>query len=137
MSDVNTGEESVEKARVRKKLPACTVDEMMGSDDVERAGDEASVDDGERGGDADVRGEERVRDHDKSAFSEDSSFSTSMASRPPTRPPHPNTVLDTHHGRVLCIADIRGHLSVLNDLAREHNAVAIIHTGDLGFFGLS
>ncbi|KAG5352298.1 hypothetical protein C0989_002900 [Termitomyces sp. Mn162] len=66
-----------------------------------------------------------------------------MASRPPTRSPLPrqvNTqtaVLDTHHGRVLCIADIRGHLSVLNDFAREHNAVAIIHTGDFGFFDAS
>ncbi|KAG6874004.1 hypothetical protein C0995_007961 [Termitomyces sp. Mi166 len=63
-----------------------------------------------------------------------------MASRPPTRSPLPrlvNTqtaVLDTHNGRVLCIADIRGHLSVLNDFARDNNAVAIIHTGDFGFF---
>ncbi|KAG6885783.1 hypothetical protein C0993_009888 [Termitomyces sp. T159_Od127] len=63
-----------------------------------------------------------------------------MASRPPTRSPLPrqvNTqtaVLDTHLGRVLCIADIRGHLSALNGFAREHNAVAIIHTGDFGFF---
>lgn len=44
-------------------------------------------------------------------------------------------VLDTHHGRLLCIADIRGKLSSLNDLAREANAKAIIHTGDFGFFG--
>lgn len=76
----------------------------------------------------------------------------SNASRPPSsRPagsPNPNTrpapqvkvntqttVLDTHHGRLLCIADIRGKLSSLNDLAREVNAKAIIHTGDFGFFG--
>jgi hypothetical protein len=73
------------------------------------------------------------------------------SSRPPstsTRPPasphprqgHPvNTqtkVLDTNHGRILCIADIRGRLSALNDLAREANAKAIIHTGDFGFFGM-
>lgn len=44
-------------------------------------------------------------------------------------------VFDTGHGRILCIADIRGRLSALNDLAREVNAVAIIHTGDFGFFG--
>ncbi|KAL0949104.1 hypothetical protein HGRIS_009193 [Hohenbuehelia grisea] len=43
-------------------------------------------------------------------------------------------VLDTAHGRILCIADIRGHLSTLNDLARDANAKAIIHTGDFGFF---
>jgi hypothetical protein len=56
--------------------------------------------------------------------------------------PHPRTVntqtkvLDTNHGRILCIADIRGRLSALNDLAREVNAKAIIHTGDFGFFGM-
>jgi hypothetical protein len=44
-------------------------------------------------------------------------------------------VIDTNHGRLLCIADIRGRLSALNDLAREVNAKAIIHTGDFGFFG--
>ena len=72
------------------------------------------------------------------------------ASRPaststrPTASPHPNPpfqvntqtkVFDTAHGRLLCIADIRGRLSALNDLAREANAFAIIHTGDFGFFG--
>lgn len=41
---------------------------------------------------------------------------------------------DTAHGRILCIADIRGRLSAINDLAREVNAVAVIHTGDFGFF---
>ncbi|KAJ7744682.1 Ser/Thr protein phosphatase [Mycena metata] len=58
--------------------------------------------------------------------------------RPGVSPlPRVNTqtkVLDTAHGRVLCIADIRGRLSALNDLAREANAHAIIHTGDFGFF---
>lgn len=44
-------------------------------------------------------------------------------------------VFDTGHGRLLCIADIRGRLSALNDLAREVGASAIIHTGDFGFFG--
>ncbi|KAF7362485.1 Ser/Thr protein phosphatase [Mycena venus] len=60
------------------------------------------------------------------------------AARPGVSPlPRVNTqtkVLDTAHGRVLCIADIRGRLSALNDLAREANAHAIIHTGDFGFF---
>ena len=42
--------------------------------------------------------------------------------------------LDSGHARVLCIADIRGKLSALNDLARQENAAAIIHTGDFGFF---
>ncbi|KDQ65116.1 hypothetical protein JAAARDRAFT_28777 [Jaapia argillacea MUCL 33604] len=46
-------------------------------------------------------------------------------------------VFDSVHGRLLCIADIRGRLSALNDLAREVNAVAIIHTGDFGFFEAS
>ncbi|KAJ6534023.1 hypothetical protein DFH09DRAFT_993244 [Mycena vulgaris] len=58
--------------------------------------------------------------------------------RPAVSPlPRVNTqtkVLDTAHGRILCIADIRGRLSALNDLAREANAHAIIHTGDFGFF---
>ncbi|KAF5349334.1 hypothetical protein D9758_011757 [Tetrapyrgos nigripes] len=43
-------------------------------------------------------------------------------------------VFDTAQGRILCIADIRGRLSGLNELAREANAVAVIHTGDFGFF---
>lgn len=68
------------------------------------------------------------------------STSTRPAASPhPRAQPHQvNTqtkVLDTVHGRILCIADIRGRLSALNDLAREANAKAIIHTGDFGFFG--
>ncbi|KAH6915455.1 Ser/Thr protein phosphatase [Coprinopsis sp. MPI-PUGE-AT-0042] len=66
----------------------------------------------------------------------------STSTRPPVSPlPKHNfqvntqtKVLDTNHGRILCIADIRGRLSALNDLAREANAKAIIHTGDFGFF---
>jgi hypothetical protein len=45
-----------------------------------------------------------------------------------------NIALDSGHARVLCIADIRGKLAALNDLARHENAAAIIHTGDFGFF---
>ncbi|KAF9458002.1 hypothetical protein BDZ94DRAFT_1201831 [Collybia nuda] len=71
-----------------------------------------------------------------------SSRPASTSTRPAISPlPRPqqqvNTqtkVLDTTHGRILCIADIRGRLSALNDLAREANAKAIIHTGDFGFF---
>ncbi|EGO01480.1 hypothetical protein SERLA73DRAFT_103282 [Serpula lacrymans var. lacrymans S7.3] len=55
--------------------------------------------------------------------------------RPPIQYVNTQTkVLDTVHGRILCIADIRGRLSALNELAREANAKAVIHTGDFGFF---
>jgi hypothetical protein len=57
---------------------------------------------------------------------------------PSPRPYQVNTqtkLIDAVHGRILCVADIRGRLSSLNDLARETNAKAIIHTGDFGFFG--
>ncbi|KAI0273103.1 hypothetical protein BGY98DRAFT_1120327 [Russula aff. rugulosa BPL654] len=56
---------------------------------------------------------------------------------PSPRPHQVNTqtkLIDTVHGRILCVADIRGHFSSLNDLAREENAKAVIHTGDFGFF---
>ena len=67
----------------------------------------------------------------------------SASTRPPVSPLPRQTyqvntqtkVLDTTQGRILCIADIRGRLSALNDLARDANAKAIIHTGDFGFFG--
>ncbi|KAI0269422.1 hypothetical protein BC834DRAFT_820350 [Gloeopeniophorella convolvens] len=63
--------------------------------------------------------------------------STSTRPGPSPRPYQVNSqtkVIDTVHGRILCLADIRGRLSSLNDLAREANAKAIIHTGDFGFF---
>ncbi|KAG6864239.1 hypothetical protein C0991_011136, partial [Blastosporella zonata] len=66
----------------------------------------------------------------------------SASTRPPVSPlprqvnTH-TTVLDTAHGRILCIADIRGRLSALDDLARDAGAKAIIHTGDFGFFEAS
>ncbi|KAM6495516.1 Ser/Thr protein phosphatase [Amanita muscaria] len=53
---------------------------------------------------------------------------------PLNRHQHHTKILDTSHGRILCIADIRGRLSALNDLARDAHAHAIIHTGDFGFF---
>ncbi|TFK64910.1 hypothetical protein BDN72DRAFT_825110 [Pluteus cervinus] len=68
------------------------------------------------------------------------STSTRPAVSPLPRPQQVNTqtkVLDTTQGRILCIADIRGRLSALNELAREANAKAIIHTGDFGFFEAS
>lgn len=66
-------------------------------------------------------------------------------SRPSTTLPRPATsavntqtkLLDTVAGRILCVADIRGRISGLNELAREAGAKAVIHTGDFGFFGTS
>ncbi|KAA8894358.1 hypothetical protein FN846DRAFT_1000617 [Sphaerosporella brunnea] len=47
----------------------------------------------------------------------------------------PNTTLTTKTGaRVLCIADVRGHLRTLNELAKKANADYILHTGDFGFY---
>ncbi|KAH9963341.1 hypothetical protein BC827DRAFT_1266618 [Russula dissimulans] len=63
--------------------------------------------------------------------------STSTRPGPSPRPYQVNTqtkLIDSVHGRILCVADIRGRLSSLNDMAREENAKAIIHTGDFGFF---
>ncbi|KAI5827342.1 hypothetical protein K523DRAFT_309641 [Schizophyllum commune Tattone D] len=70
-------------------------------------------------------------------MSRPASTSTRPGASPLPRPYQVNTqtkVLDSQHGRILCIADIRGRLSALNDLAREANAHAVIHTGDFGFF---
>ncbi|OLL25819.1 hypothetical protein NEOLI_000541 [Neolecta irregularis DAH-3] len=44
-------------------------------------------------------------------------------------------VLDLgQNARILCVADIRGNLSQINELAKEANAQAVIHTGDFGFY---
>lgn len=43
-------------------------------------------------------------------------------------------LLDSNHGRILCIADLRGAISQINDLAKEYNAIAVIHSGDFGFY---
>ncbi|KAH9442640.1 hypothetical protein Pst134EA_031703 [Puccinia striiformis f. sp. tritici] len=43
-------------------------------------------------------------------------------------------ILDSEHGRILCLADIRGAISQINELAKLHNAVAVIHSGDFGFY---
>ncbi|KAK6361496.1 hypothetical protein TWF730_005220 [Orbilia blumenaviensis] len=36
--------------------------------------------------------------------------------------------------RILCVADVRGDLLSLNDLAKKTNADYILHTGDFGFY---
>ena len=36
--------------------------------------------------------------------------------------------------RVLCVADVRGNLRSLNDLAKQARADYIVHTGDFGFY---
>ncbi|KZT50661.1 hypothetical protein CALCODRAFT_504476 [Calocera cornea HHB12733] len=65
-----------------------------------------------------------------------------MSSAQPIPSPRPppataNTqvkVIDSAAGRILCLADIRGKISAINDLAKETGAKAVIHTGDFGFF---
>ncbi|KAM0746439.1 hypothetical protein T439DRAFT_341042 [Meredithblackwellia eburnea MCA 4105] len=71
--------------------------------------------------------------------------SSDPAAPPATAPPEPpknvhSTRADiiNHNGaRILCVADVRGAIGTLNDLAAEHRASAIIHTGDFGFYQLS
>ncbi|SMR51062.1 unnamed protein product [Zymoseptoria tritici ST99CH_1A5] len=55
---------------------------------------------------------------------------------PGARPLDPNQgrVQQVGHARVLCVADVRGNLRQLNDLARNAKADYIIHTGDFGFY---
>ncbi|KAK7534771.1 ser/Thr protein phosphatase family protein [Phyllosticta citribraziliensis] len=48
--------------------------------------------------------------------------------------PNNGRVIQTQSSRVLCIADVRGNLRSLNDLAEQARADAIIHTGDFGFY---
>ncbi|WWC67239.1 uncharacterized protein I206_101146 [Kwoniella pini CBS 10737] len=45
----------------------------------------------------------------------------------------PRVVLSGKTGRILCVADIRGDYHELNRLIKEHEATAVIHTGDFGF----
>ncbi|KIO24520.1 hypothetical protein M407DRAFT_76904, partial [Tulasnella calospora MUT 4182] len=63
----------------------------------------------------------------------------SARSGPSPQPPirHANRVFNVPSGRILCLADIRGQHSQLNQLAQEAKACAIIHTGDFGFFALN
>lgn len=48
--------------------------------------------------------------------------------------PNQGRVVQTGPIRVLCIADVRGNLRSLNDLAKQARADYIIHTGDFGFY---
>ncbi|KAJ4306009.1 hypothetical protein N0V88_000801 [Collariella sp. IMI 366227] len=48
--------------------------------------------------------------------------------------PNQGRVIQTGPIRVLCIADVRGNLRSLNDLAKQARADYIIHTGDFGFY---
>ncbi|CAM1505707.1 Fc.00g113440.m01.CDS01 [Cosmosporella sp. VM-42] len=48
--------------------------------------------------------------------------------------PNQGRVIQTGPIRVLCIADVRGNLRSLNELARQARADHIIHTGDFGFY---
>ncbi|KAI0129399.1 hypothetical protein BJ170DRAFT_577744 [Xylariales sp. AK1849] len=48
--------------------------------------------------------------------------------------PNQGRVLQTGPIRLLCIADVRGNLRSLNDLAKQARADHIIHTGDFGFY---
>ncbi|KZO93752.1 hypothetical protein CALVIDRAFT_539661 [Calocera viscosa TUFC12733] len=65
-----------------------------------------------------------------------------MSSAQPTPSPRPPPatansqvkIIDSAAGRILCLADIRGKISAINELAKETGAKAVIHTGDFGFF---
>ncbi|KAK0733253.1 hypothetical protein B0T26DRAFT_683269 [Lasiosphaeria miniovina] len=48
--------------------------------------------------------------------------------------PNQGRIIQTGPIRVLCIADVRGNLRSLNDLAKSAHADYIIHTGDFGFY---
>ncbi|KAI9840458.1 MAG: hypothetical protein M1837_001614 [Sclerophora amabilis] len=48
--------------------------------------------------------------------------------------PNNGRVVQTGGVRVLCVADVRGNLRSLNDLAKQARADHIIHTGDFGFY---
>lgn len=43
-------------------------------------------------------------------------------------------VIKADNARILCVADIRGQLSSLNQLAQQYDATHILHTGDFGFY---
>lgn len=48
--------------------------------------------------------------------------------------PNQGRIIQTGPIRVLCIADVRGNLRSLNELAKTARADYIIHTGDFGFY---
>ncbi|KAL6886725.1 hypothetical protein HDV57DRAFT_526485 [Trichoderma longibrachiatum] len=48
--------------------------------------------------------------------------------------PNQGRIIQTGPIRILCIADVRGNLRSLNELAKQAQADHIIHTGDFGFY---
>ncbi|KAG0130863.1 hypothetical protein HOY82DRAFT_356139 [Tuber indicum] len=46
----------------------------------------------------------------------------------------PQKVIEKAGVRILCIADVRGNLKSLNELAKKANADHVLHTGDFGFY---
>ncbi|KGO48959.1 protein of unknown function DUF1793 [Penicillium expansum] len=48
--------------------------------------------------------------------------------------PNNGRVIQSGPTRILCIADVRGNLKSLNELAKQARADHIIHTGDFGFY---
>ncbi|PLN79604.1 hypothetical protein BDW42DRAFT_195079 [Aspergillus taichungensis] len=48
--------------------------------------------------------------------------------------PNNGRIIQNGPTRVLCIADVRGNLKSLNELAKQARADHIIHTGDFGFY---
>ncbi|KAJ5123838.1 uncharacterized protein N7515_007663 [Penicillium bovifimosum] len=48
--------------------------------------------------------------------------------------PNNGRVIQNGPTRILCIADVRGNLKSLNELAKQARADHIIHTGDFGFY---
>ncbi|KAG9322524.1 hypothetical protein KVV02_003036, partial [Mortierella alpina] len=52
---------------------------------------------------------------------------------PDMNSPTPQTI-NTPAGKVLCVADLRGNISQLNDLVDQTGAKLVIHCGDFGFY---
>ncbi|KAM0262285.1 hypothetical protein ACHAQJ_001754 [Trichoderma viride] len=48
--------------------------------------------------------------------------------------PNQGRIIQTGPIRILCVADVRGNLRSLNELAKQARADHIIHTGDFGFY---
>ncbi|KAL1964734.1 hypothetical protein VTN77DRAFT_6601 [Rasamsonia byssochlamydoides] len=48
--------------------------------------------------------------------------------------PNNGRIIQSGPVRVLCVADVRGNLKSLNELAKQARADYIIHTGDFGFY---
>lgn len=48
--------------------------------------------------------------------------------------PNNGRIIQNGGVRILCVADVRGNLKSLNDLAKQARADHIIHTGDFGFY---